>query len=174
VALYSHTLGVSTCFIGGYKYEDCMLIDGFNDKKDHFAILSPIGYYSKFEPFLSLVMSFIRSRKNPSDLFFNETFGMPLDLNKEEEHIKTILECVRWAPSSVNSQTTRIVKIGKDFHFYKDSVSNYYSKMAIGISSANWECACKELNIKTSFSYERNPRIEIPSTAEYFITWTIE
>ena len=65
-------------------------------------------------------------RKPASELFFDRAFSAPL--KEEDSTVEQALEMVRYAPSAVNRQPWRVLREGKNYHFYLKHDKGYVSK----------------------------------------------
>ena len=122
--------------------------------------ISPLGYPSKK---LSVKENVMRkaikadSRLPFEELFFNETFDVPLTEAKAGR-LAGALEMVRWAPSAVNKQPWRVVADRNAAHFYLKRNKGFISdavgdmqKIDIGIALCHFALAAEENGIKLNF-----------------------
>ena len=91
--------------------------------------VSPLGYPAKK---MSVRETLMRKgvkageRKNDAEMFFDGDFSAPL--TAADEKIQAALEMVRLAPSAVNRQPWRVVRIGSAYHFYLRHAKGYVSE----------------------------------------------
>ena len=105
-------------------------------------------------------------RKDYSELFFNENFHTHLSKEESKEYGE-VFEMVRLAPSSMNNQPWRLLKIKDDIHIYNNG-STAMSQIDIGIALSHLDLYMKEKGIKGEFKFE-NPVIK--SKYAYVISW---
>ena len=180
--LYATSLGVATCWLGGTfkKGEFSKAID--LKENELLPIVSPIGYGNEEINILDVMIRLAagsKKRKSFGEVFFEESFNNKLN----ESHLglySTVLEMVRLAPSSSNTQPWRILKEQDKFHFYiyhakgySDILSYDIQRIDIGIAMCHFELTAKELGLNGSWkSYE--PSLEnVPENTEYIISWFI-
>lgn len=83
------------------------------------AAVTPVGMPAKRRMVERVMRRFVKSdtRLPWSELFFKDNFTTPLSLWEAGSYDEA-LEMVRLAPSAHNFQPWRVVKVGRDFHFY--------------------------------------------------------
>ena len=117
--LYAWSLGLGTTWIGGtMKREDFEKASG-TGKDECMYCISPLGYPAKKMSFREAAMrKGVRadSRKPAEQLFFEGNWDTPL--KTDDPAVKDALEAVRLAPSAVNKQPWRILKVNDSYHFY--------------------------------------------------------
>lgn len=117
--LYAWSLGIGSTWIGGTMKRELFEKAAGRSENQIMPCISPLGYPAKK---MSLRETLMRKgvkadeREPASKLFFDREFFLPL----AEENIKTAdaLEMVRFAPSAVNRQPWRVVREGRNYHFY--------------------------------------------------------
>ena len=128
LVLYAWSLGIGTTWIGGTMNralfeKACGLGEG-----EMMPCVSPLGYPAKK---MSVREALMRrgvkadERMSPSALFFDGDFSTPL--KEEDETVAAALEMLRWAPSAVNRQPWRVVRVGRSYHFYLKHAKGYVS-----------------------------------------------
>lgn len=81
------------------------------------------------------------------------------------------LEAVRIAPSAVNKQPWRIVKIGNDFHFYEKHTLGNRSGAEWDVQKIDMGIALYHFMAVTNGQFSlADPKIEIPKDTEYIAT----
>ena len=117
-------------------------------------------------------------RKPWKELFFNESFDMPLEYKAAKEYAEAF-ESVRLAPSASNKQPWRILKKGKAYHFYLKPNKGYaeglgfnIQRVDLGIAMCHFEMALQELGIKGRWVVE-NPQINAAEiqNLHYTVSW---
>lgn len=180
--LYATSLGLGTCWIGGtFNRSDFAKLAGLKDD-EILPIVTPVGHPAGKR---SVLESFMRlgaksdQRKPWEDLFFNESFDKPLNENDANEYSKA-LEAVRLAPSASNKQPWRILKKGKNYHFYmvsnkgNEAVLGFnIQRIDMGIAMCHFEMTLREFGIKGNWRIE-NPQLNTAETKQlaYIVSWT--
>lgn len=153
--------GLSTCWIGPGTDRvavEAALGGRFDASRDHVLCSVAVGYGSRYEPFLSRIAGRIMHRRLPLvDLAFEDVPGVPAPLSRQPyRSLRPALEACRWAPSSYNSQTTRVIltRSGRNIRraaFCATKGSRFYAPLALGIWLANWETAMAALGVEGHF-----------------------
>jgi Putative TM nitroreductase len=125
------------------------------------------------------------SRRLPaSSLFFADRFGEPLDVGAAGDYA-AVLEGVRMAPSASNKQPWRIVRRGRDWHFYLRRTKGYGKGSAIfvmlrladlqrvdlGIAMCHFELAARELGLQGEWTLDEPDVGPLGRGVEYTATW---
>ena len=172
-------LCLGTCWIAG------TYIPLFFTKKispshnEKIAMVSPLGISAKEWHVIGEIATRIskpKTRKPRNELFFNENAETPL-LKKNAGDYSSALEMVRLAPSAVNSQPWRVIRINGDYHFFAAD-TRYYHLVKInflryndmGIALSHFELACRELGLKGKW-INHNPLKDMKPGLEYIQTW---
>lgn len=166
VILYCTSLGLSTVWLGG-TFSRSSFKKTINLREDEILpIVSPVGYESNSKSFLQNLIKSNRSRKDFQTIFFDKDFNTPL-INNVDETYKEVLEMVRLAPSSMNSQPWRIIKENENLHIYTNGKKNI-NKIDIGIALAHIDMYMREKNIDGVFK-----KVDYKSFNEYkyVISW---
>ncbi len=182
--------GLDTCWIGrGADVQSIQSHMGnrFNPEKDHILAICAIGYRSRYKPLMIRVMHhYLHRRHHLSYLFYTDSYlDGPLPVDKDPySRFRQAFDFCRWAPSSLNSQTTRSAArlegnkpeklIGFDFFTLTDS--HFYTPLALGIWCANWEMSCELLGIEGEFTVMEAPEMrQLPEySVHYDITWKLK
>ena len=129
LVLYAQSLGIGTTWIGGTMNRALFEKAAGLRAGERMPCVSPLGYPAKKMSMREQIMRRgVRAdeRQNGEALFFDGDFSSPL--REERESVKTALEMVRLAPSAVNRQPWRIVRIGSAYHFYVKHTKGYVSE----------------------------------------------
>ncbi|MDR2009690.1 MAG: nitroreductase family protein [Bacteroidales bacterium] len=171
-------LGLGTCWLGGSlnrkDYETLLKL-----KEDEIIpCITPVGYHAQSKRFLEKIkdkFSDPSQRKPPEELFFENTPVIPLEFNKKYKY-NQVLELLRLAPSAMNKQPWRVIKIDNKYHFYIDrkkkesGKSIDLQKVDIGIALCHFKIGVKELSLNGKW------HISDPGVGEweYIISWIAE
>jgi len=175
LVLFLTSLGLGTCWFGG-NLKESSFEKAMNLNDDEvFPIMSPVGYGFDAFTFTEKIIKFAigsNKRKDFSKLFFEENFNSSIKMDINSPYIEA-LEMMRLAPSAINLQPWRVLKIGKKFHFYtinpkKKTDAFYIQRVDIGIAMAHFVLTLEEKGIKGEFSKE-NPNINCDF--DYVISW---
>jgi hypothetical protein len=170
VVLFCTTLGLGTCWLGGFFSRG-----GFTKRLklrrgERLRIVSPVGYAAD-KPHLSLLTLFGSSKPTPRKPFevnfFDHRFGEPLTREQAGAYALP-LEMVRLAPSANNKQSWRVVMGDGKFDFYK-SASFGFDNIDLGIALCHFELTCAEAGLKGRFEV-RTDAPEVPKVT-YVISW---
>jgi nitroreductase len=180
--LKSTSMGLGTCWLGGTFKRS-----GFAEKiciseGEVLPAISPVGYSKDKRSVVDKVFRFVAAsdkRKPWNELFYLHDTDAVLE-DHDAGRFKTILECVRIAPSASNKQPWRIIKCkGRDtFHFYLKKTPGYgnigkeikLQNVDMGIAMCHFELSADELGIKGEWNVI-TPQIT-PEGMEYIVSWT--
>lgn len=181
LVLYAWQKGIGTVWIGGTfdrsKFEQACGL-GDNEKM---PCATPVGRPARKrgikESFMRMGIS-ADDRKPGSELFFDGGFDKSLIV--EDEILADAFEAVRWAPSAVNKQPWRVVKVGNAFHFYEQQGSKRYvsdatgdlQRIDVGIALCHFATALT-YHGKTPALTREDPGLNAPEGATYVATITI-
>lgn len=175
------SMGLGTCWIAGTfnreQFKGAMDIG----KDEIFPIVCPIGYPLDKKTFIdSIFRKAGRSdqRKDWSELFFENKFGDLLTKEQAGEYAFP-LEMLRLAPSAVNRQPWRIVRIGNAFHFYREgspkSKGSYdLQRLDVGIGACHFYLAAQERALAGEFKRLPEPAITADDGIKYLFSWVTE
>ncbi|MFA5055824.1 MAG: nitroreductase family protein [Dehalococcoidia bacterium] len=184
--LHATDLGLGTCWLGG-TFNRSSFARAIRLRDDEILpAVSPIGYKRNRKGVLDSTMHRTvgsANRRPWRELFFNSNLDTPV-VEAEAGRYTVPLEMVRLAPSSVNGQPWRIIRIeGSDsFHFYlkRTGLSTrtadifmplYLQRIDIGIAMCHFEIAARELKIEGRWEV-LNPGIgPLPGEVEYVVSW---
>jgi nitroreductase len=164
VVLRATRMGVATCWIGQGADQSSIvqhLGDRFDPERDHVVCVCAVGYRSRFKPLAVRVIERVQRRRLPlTSLFFTDArLRRPLAPEAAPfAPFRRCFEACQWAPSSLNSQTTRCVTVTdgtgravRRLDFCATTASRYYAPVALGIWCANWEVGSGALGITGRF-----------------------
>lgn len=120
MVLYAWSLGIGTTWIGGTIKRDVFEKAAQCRDGELMLCVSPLGYPAKNRSLREIAMrTAVRADKRltEQELFWENGFTEPLQANNLT--IRDALEAVRLAPSAVNKQPWRIVRMGNTYHFYE-------------------------------------------------------
>lgn len=167
VVLYCTSLGLGTVWLGG-TFSKSSFAKAMNLKENEtISIVSPLGYEGGKKSLLaSLMGSNNKKRKNYNEVFFNNDFNNPLSMEECEKYGE-VLEMVRIAPSAMNKQPWRILKIGNEFHFFSDGKIEM-NRIDMGIAFLHFHLMAKEQGLSGEFKIA-DPKIN--SKYAYVMSW---
>lgn len=175
LVLFITALGLGTCWFGGNlkgsAFEKAMKLN----ENELFPIMTPLGYGMDAFTLTEKIVKFAigsNKRKDFSKLFFEDNFKKFINMDKSNPFVEA-LEMMRLAPSAINLQPWRVLKIGNAYHFYvvnpkKKKDAFYIQRIDIGIAIAHFILSLEEKNIKGNF-FIGEPKIQ--SEFEYVISW---
>ncbi|TYQ12845.1 UNVERIFIED_CONTAM: Nitroreductase [Acetivibrio alkalicellulosi] len=178
--LFATDIGFGTCWLGG-SLSRSTFAQKMNVLEDELLpAVTPIGYTEEKktlrENFIRMIVG-AKNRKNPKDLFLDNSINTPLDLDSCGKYSK-VLEAVRLAPSATNKQPWRIIKdAGNTYHlFMKENIA--YNKalgdikvqnIDMGIAMCHFELVAIELGLRGAWEI-KNPSLE-PGDLKYIVSW---
>lgn len=164
--LYCTSLGLGTVWLGG-TFSRSSFEKTINLRENEILpVISPVGYKSNEKSFLgSFIKEHRNNRKEVSELFFENDFNNKL--KEIDDEYKEVLEMVRLAPSSVNSQPWRIVKDGLNFHIY-NSGKRKMNRIDIGIALCHMDLYFKEKELSGCFEF-KDPNLK--TKYKYVVSW---
>lgn len=181
--LFATSLGLGTCWLGGTFSKSEFSRALKLAEHEYMPAVTPIGYPADSRSFVDAFMRFAagsKNRKSWEELFYEENFGESLKQAKAGKY-SVPLEMVRLAPSASNKQPWRIVRSGKDFHFYLQHTKGYAKMLAfdiqrldMGIAMCHFEHAAVEEGIKGEWRVMKVDTGNLPEGMEYIVTWTGE
>lgn len=175
LVLFVTSLGLGTCWFGG-NLKGSSFEKAMNLKEEElFPIMTPIGYGMDAYTLTEKIVKFAigsNKRKDFAKLFFEDNFKKSLKMDKENPIVEA-LEMLRLAPSAINLQPWRVVKMNNTYHFYvvnpKKKNDNFYiQRIDMGIGLAHFIMTLEEKNIKGQF-VDTKPNIK--SEFDYVISW---
>jgi nitroreductase len=179
IVLEATHLGLSTCWIGYFDtayFTEIKIMEGFE-----IPSIVIVGYASRKQ---GLTEKFTRftvnaANRNPWKLmFFYDNVFTSLSPETAGKY-KDVLEMVRLAPSSGNTQPWRIFRDDERnaYHFFKKVISERYEEKGLhdvdmGICMAHFELTAEYCNLKGQWEQNNLDETRFPSDLKYIITWT--
>lgn len=168
LVLFAWSRGIGTTWIGGTFDRAAFEAAAGAGGDVIMPIASPLGYPAD-KP--SLRDRMLRSRvkgdeRRPAgELFFEGDFETPAT------EVGDALEAVRWAPSAVNLQPWRVVRVGSDFHFYEAHTTGYTAQARWDVQKIDVGIAlCHFMRIAGGALVVEDPGIAAPEGVEYVAT----
>lgn len=184
LVLYLTELGLGTCWMGGTFSRNSFEKEIKLGEGEFIPCITPTGYPNQKQRVFDKALRYVVKADNKKpwlQLFYDSDFTTPLEKEKAGR-LEIPIEMVRLGPSASNKQPWRLVLSAdrKACHFYIEHTPNYSTKLGydmqildIGIAMAQYESACKELNIEGRWDLEE-PNIEIPNAqTEYMVSWNV-
>ena len=171
-------LELGTCWLGGTFSRGGFAKSAGLKEDEILPAVTPFGYAKNKRSITERIVAAgagARKRKDFGELFFDEDFHSPLNI--DDEKLKTCLEMVRIGPSASNKQPWRAVRKDGSIHFYLAKTKNYAGNSAygfcmqridLGIAACHFDLAAKELGIQGKITVN-DPGI--PSEYEYSFSW---
>lgn len=193
VVLRATELGLGTCWLGGTFRRGSFTsrFGGVGDDETIPAVVST-GYPADGDAGAERIQRREHGdRRFPADeLFFDEEWAEPLGggaegLTAAADGYAGALEAVRMAPSATNRQPWRIVRRGRDWHFYLARTKGYgkgslgfkllriadLQRVDLGIAMCHFALAAREAGHAGSWLVA-DPGVALPTrTIEYTATW---
>ena len=186
ILLRATDIGLGSCWLGGTFTKSrfsrqLSLLNG-----EIIPAVASVGYTADLSTWLdNKIRKGARagSRLPWKKMFFNNRFNNPI--NQEEAGVyQESLDLVRLAPSASNKQPWRILKIGRDWHFYLQRTAKYpppvfdfllnladLQRVDLGIAMAHFELSSRE-NALAGKWIVQPPDIPLPDQhTEYITTW---
>jgi nitroreductase len=181
--LQATALGLGSCWIGGV----------FDRKRFGRALgiradeqLPAVAAVGRPAPRPSLRERLVRwsargdMRKAPAAIFFDRDWLTPLAYEKAAAW-KSVLECVRLAPSASNKQPWRLLRREEGFHFFLCRDKAYGALMPfadlqridMGIAVCHFQLAAAELGLTGEWSVQEPQVADTPKNYEYIVTFVI-
>ncbi len=172
LVLYAQTLGIGTTWIGGTMKRDLFEKAAGLKEGQIMPCMSPLGYPAKKMSIRETMMrKGVRAdeRKPGSELFFDRDFHIPL--SEDNEELAAALEMVRLAPSAVNKQPWRVVREGKNYHFFLKHDRGYVSETTGDLQKVDMGIAICHFMSGTDGTFRISaPGIATESDTEYIAT----
>lgn len=175
-------LGLGTCWLGG-SFNRAGFTNTIGLKQDEvLPCVTPVGYATDKRGLVDRAMRMMAGSKNRKpwgEIFFDRDFTHPL-AEDQPEPFKTILQCVRAAPSASNRQPWRIVRSGDGaLHLYLARTKGYgrwfpgvdLQRIDIGIAISHFILAARETCFKGGWTIAM-PRID-GIGHEYMASWCV-
>ncbi|MBQ3481949.1 MAG: nitroreductase [Oscillospiraceae bacterium] len=180
--LYALSMGFGTVWLGGTldrrAFERAMDLES----GEIMPCVSPVGRPAEKMSLRETVMrrgTVATSRQSFSSLFFDGGFVKPLTEEAAGE-LREPLKAVQRAPSAVNRQPWRVVRCGKNVHFYvkhsfglSSKATGDLQKIDLGIALCHFALAAEAVGLSLRFSIA-DPALPAPSDHEYIASYAIE
>ena len=185
IILRATDLNIGSCWLGGtFKRSSfAQRIDITNEEiMPAVASMGNIAPRRTLREGLSRRVAKSDHRRPWEEIFFDTDPATPLNEASLSEEEKKILQLTRLAPSASNKQPWRILKDGKNFHFFLKRSVKYQEQLEkmnledlqmvdMGIALCHFELAASENNLPGAWSRE-NPAINFPE-GEFIATWKV-
>jgi hypothetical protein len=124
--LFATDMGLGTCWLGGSFTRSSFAKKISATVNELVPAVTSVGYILKKGQSGVTIRELVveHNRKPWGNLFFRETFGIPLSTDEAGPYAVP-LEMVRIAPSATNKQPWRIIKDGDSWHFYMQRTRGY-------------------------------------------------
>ncbi len=167
VVLYATSLGLGTCWMAG-TFSRKHFAEAINLSDEvQMPIVSPVGVKAEKKSFKSkyIVKSKTHVRKEFGELFFKRSLDRPMVFEPTLEYMQA-LEMLRLAPSAINKQPWRVIKVEDDFYFY-NADNKGKSDIDLGIALAHFDLTMKSLGQTGIIKIKENNLMP-----NYAFTWT--
>lgn len=132
-------------------------------------IVAPIGYEGGKKSLIGKIIGTNKNkRKDFSEIFFEGSFTTSL-LPENAGEFRNPLNMLRLAPSAVNKQPWRALKIGETIQFYLISTKGW-TRIDLGIGLCHFDLTAREMGMNGMFLAEEG--FAISSEYTYVISWT--
>ena len=175
LVLFLWERGIGTTWIGGTMKRELFETAAQLTEDERMYCITPVGYPAEK---MSLKETAMRTaiqadkRKPASELFFDGDFSHPL--TDGTDAIKEALETVRLAPSAVNKQPWRIVRIGNAYHFFEKHSKGYVSERSGDMQKIDIGIAlCHFMRMTDGTLTLSDPHLTLPADTEYIATVTV-
>jgi nitroreductase len=184
--LFATDLGLGTCWLGGTFNRSSFARAIRLRDNEILPAISPVGYKRTKQGALDSMMHRAvgsANRRPWGDLFFYKNFDTPIS-EADAGQYSVPLEMVRLAPSSINGQPWRIIKVeGADlFHFYlkrtgmrKRTADIFVPldllRVDMGIAMCHFELTAREIDLKGIWKILNPVPSPLPSDMEYVVSW---
>jgi hypothetical protein len=181
IVLKATDLDLSTCWLGGLFTRSAFVKKIGAAKGEILPAICSVGYPASEKSLAQVEQS--RRRLGGEALFFADDFTKPLSSDQAGEYAYP-LEMLRLAPSARNLQPWRIVKQGKNWHFYLQRTQGYHQmvlpaitgisdlqRIDMGIGMAHFETAAHDSSLTGRWQVV-DPGIQITNKLmEYSVSW---
>jgi hypothetical protein len=181
IILKAADLNLGTCWLGGSFTRSSFSQKAGAVRGESLPAVTSVGFPYDIKTQAQIDQT--RKRQAWNELFFKDDLSTPL--TAEEAGIYAgALEMVRLAPSARNLQPWRIVKKGKDYHFFMQRYKGYremvvpvitgiadLQRVDMGIALAHFDSAAKEAGLSGQWVV-KNPGLKLTNNLmEYSFTW---
>ncbi|MFA5859307.1 MAG: nitroreductase family protein [Elusimicrobiota bacterium] len=176
-------INLGTCWLGGSfnRHDFVKLLDV--QTTELIPAITPVGVVVDDLRHKALRKMFgSRNRKPWNELFYDKTFNTAFTKDVDAGEYAVPFEMVRIAPSASNRQPWRLVKDGKDVHFFIERLPSYQAMLKVlgvdlqrvdlGIAMAHFTLTCSAVSISGGWQVlERCPVLTLPPNTEYITSW---
>ena len=145
IILEATSLGLGTCWVGGYFYPEAVAHQISIEKNERVLAVTPFGYPEdtiSFQEKLMTVFGYMHKRKRMQKL----VTGTP-----KQDWMKTALEAARLAPSAVNRQPWKFILGDNSISIHVDKGRDTYKiarRLDCGIAMLHLELGARHAGIK--------------------------
>ena len=185
IILYATQLGLGTCWLGGFFTKSSFARKIQLEDDEILPAVASVGWIDENRTIIDQVMrrqARAHQRYPWERLFFNQDFTTPLK-TVECGRYAVPLEMVRLGPSASNRQPWRVVKQGREYHFYLQRTPGYppgilrladLQRVDIGIAICHFSLSAASLGLNGRW-VEGDPRLPLPDErTQYILTWECE
>lgn len=146
IALNLIDMDLGTCWLGGSFSRKNVIQAIGTDQRDSKTIpgILTVGYEAQGKRIRDVFISGTKRRRKELEECFFDSGLQPI----EDEERKYILEGVRWAPSAMNRQPTRVIWDGNKVHFYLADAKIDLRYIDIGIAMCHFERRSRNEGLK--------------------------
>jgi hypothetical protein len=184
IILKAADLGLGTCWLGGSFTRSSFSLKAGAVRGETLPAVTSVGFPMEQKTPAQIDQN--RKRQDWNSLFFAENFETPLSKEPAAE-FSSPLEMVRLAPSARNLQPWRIVKKGKNYHFFIQRYKGYrelvvpfitgiadLQRVDMGIAMAHFDCALKESGLTGRWDVMDHGIVVTNNLMEYSFTFVPE
>lgn len=179
--LYATYMGLGTVWLAATFNRDSFSSAMEIPEDELFPAISPVGYPSEKHSLTETLMRSAMkssSRKEWKELFYQEDFQTPLDVQLAGDYARP-LEMVRLSPSAKNAQPWRIRRTSNAYHFYADykpglsKGEQIIKQVDLGIALAHFHQTALESGLAGTFELLPQEDVKLPGHIHYMISWRI-
>jgi nitroreductase len=182
-------LNLGTCWLGGTFTRSAFAHKIAAGRHEILPAVCSLGYPSQEDPHADTfgkqpVIS--RDRLAWEELFFDERLGNSLAHESSGAYTKA-LEMVRLAPSASNKQPWRILRQGRNWHFYLQRTKGYreialgrftgiadMQRIDMGIAMCHFELGAKGSGLSGKWVMDQPEAAQLDVLTSYVVTWKSE
>ena len=173
--LKATSMGIGTCWLGGTFTRSAFAKAIGLKENEWLPAVTPLGYPKEKGGLWNKAVRALagaEKRKDWAELFFDENLESPLSPDQAGVYADPI-EMVRLGPSAVNKQPWRIVRDGKQFHFFTagkggGEPDKRHDHIDLGIALCHFELTAREQGLSGGWTFSGR---ELPGLT-YIATWT--
>lgn len=177
--LYATYMGLGTVWLAATFNRNSFASAMDIPEEELFPAISPVGYPADKRSLTETLMRSAMkssSRKEWKELFYQEDFQTPLDIQLAGDYALP-LEMVRLAPSAKNGQPWRIRKTENACHFYADykpglsKEERIIKQVDLGIALSHFHQTALESGLTGTFELLPQEDVTLPGHIHYMISW---